>query len=128
MSRRKRPSGVGSNSRRFAEVTTPDGSTLKVPVAKDAATFIFMATDAGKWPRTPVTTLLVDASWILEGATLELEEMRPGRGMGSRTTVQVVEVRVVVAIHEGKFGQVKRMVLVDEVEPFDDVMGRGDLE
>lgn len=127
MNRRKRPSGVGSNSRRFAEVTTPDGETLKVPVAKDVGTFIFLATKTGKWPRSPLTTLLTDASWIAEGSTLELEEMRPGRGMGDVLTVQVVEVKVRVSIHEGKFGQIKRMVLVDEVASYDEVMG-GDLE
>lgn len=123
MSGRKRPSGVGSNSRRFAEHVTSEGESLKVPVAKDAGTFVFLATADGGWPRTPVTTLLTDASWIGEGSTLELEELRPGKGMGQRTTVQVVEVRVVVAVHEGKFGQIKRMVLVDEVEPRGRVMG-----
>ncbi len=117
MSGRKRPGGVGSNSRRFAEVTTPEGETLKVPVAKDAGTFLFLATESGGWPRQPITTLLSDASWIGEGTTLHLEEMRPGHGMGDTLTVQVIEVRVIVSVHDGKFGQIKSMVLVDEVEP-----------
>ena len=121
MSGRKRPSGVGSNSRRFAEVDGPDGDTLSVPVAKDAGTFVFLATESGGWPRKPLTTLLTDASWIGEGSTLVLEEMRPGRGMGTSITVQVVEVRVVVAVHDGKYGQIKRMVLVDEVASREDV-------
>lgn len=128
MSGRKRPSGVGSNSKRFATVHTPEGEELKVPVAKDAATFIFIATETGDWPATPITTLLADASWITEGATLVLEELRPGEGMGSRRTVQVVEMRVQVAVHKGKFGQIKRMVLVDEVSSFDSVMTGGSHE
>lgn len=119
---RRRPSGRGSNSRRFAEVPGPDGSTLRVPQVKDAATFIYLAETDGSWPRTPAATLLVDASWLVEGATFELTEMRPGKGMGTTTTVQVVEARVEVAVHEGKYAQIKRLLLVDPVEGYDGLM------
>lgn len=119
---RQRPSGAGSNSRRLAAVSQPDGSELLVPQVKDAATFIFIAEPDGSWPRRPLTTLLIDAAWVEEGSTLHLEEMRPGHGMGRVLTAQVVDVRVHITIHPGKYGQIKRMLLVDPVVPYEDVM------
>ena len=43
----KRPSGAGSNSRRFATITKPDGTKVKVPAVKYAGTIIYLADDAG---------------------------------------------------------------------------------
>lgn len=108
MSGKRRPGGDGGNSRRFATISKPDGSELKVPAVKDAGTFVYLAED-GKWPKAPVTTLLIDSPLSEE---FELEEGRPGKGMGKVTTVRVLERRLRVVIHPGKFGQIKRLVLV----------------
>lgn len=116
---RRRPSGRGSNSRRFAEVSGPDGSKTRVPAVKDAGTFVYIREHDGSWPSTPVTTLLYDAAWMTEGAVFEVVDMRPGRGMGTTTTVQAVEVRLRIAVHPGKYGQTTRLVLVTEVESDD---------
>lgn len=108
---RKRPSGAGSKSQRLVKESGPDGDELLVPQVKDAATAIFVANEDGTWPAKPVTVLLTDAAWIQEGATFTLEEMRPGRGMGSKITAQVIDVRVHISIWPGKYGQIKRFIL-----------------
>lgn len=105
---KRRPGGDGGNSRRFATVQQPDGSELKVPAVKDAGTFIYMTTD-GQWPKHYTTVLLIDSSLEDE---FELEEGRPGHGMGNVVTVRVLERRLRVVNHPGKYGQIKRLVLV----------------
>lgn len=109
---RKRPSGRGSNSKKFAEVRGPDGTLVKVPVARDAGTFIYLAGPDGAWPRAPHVAILVDLPWLAPGVTVELEEMRAGHGMGTVQAVSVVETRVRISVFDGKYGQVKRLVLV----------------
>ena len=112
---RKKPSGAGSNSRRFADVTRPDGTTLKVPVVKDAATFIYVS-ENGEWPADYTCKLLYDATWMQDNVVFELEEVGAGMGMGETRTVQVLEVRNTVMVdRSGKytsFGQTIKRVLV----------------
>lgn len=114
-----RPSGEGSNSRRFA-VVREEGKPVKIPVVKDAGTFIYLSTDSS-WPKAPITTLLVDASWIQEGETFWLKELRPGKGMGSKVRVAVIGVDMTISVYPGKFGQIERHVLVNAVPDMDDL-------
>lgn len=118
---RRRPSGDGSNSRRFATVTGPEGERLKVPVVKDAATFIYVADAEGEWPETFATKVLGDYAWLGLGSEFQLEEMEPGQGMGTRQTVRVIDQRVRITKHRGRWGQLKRLVLVAEVPDTDTV-------
>lgn len=110
---RRRPSGAKN---KFTSVTKPDGSKEQIPVAKDVGTFIYLANEDGSWPDKPLTTLLVDATWLTEGATCLLEEMRPGKGMGETRAVQVIEHDITISVH-GKYAQAKRRVLVVGVIP-----------
>lgn len=134
MSRRKRPSGVGSKSRRFAEYTTPDGQKLKVPVSKDVGTFIFLRNPGERWPTNPTALLLDPALELREGAYIEIEELGAGAGMGSVSGAMILRVQVRVAIDSTgrytKFGQLKRLVFAEREPNFDQMaaMGPGDLE
>lgn len=127
MARDRRPSGLGSNSRRFAEVTQADGEKILVPAPRDAATYLYIATESGGWPKgRPLCTLLYDATWMVEGVVFELEEMGAGHGMGNKTTVRVTDTRAVVAIDSGKkktsgYGQIKRSVLLTVTPSNDDM-------
>jgi hypothetical protein len=112
---RKKLSGLGSNSRRFATIRRPDGGEDRVPAPKDAATYIFVANEDGSWPRTFLAKLLYDITWIEEGTILELQEMRPGHGMGQRMTVKVIEACARVDVYPAGKAQVRRLVLVTEV-------------
>ena len=112
---RKRPSGLGSNSRRFASITNPDGTATSVPAARDACTYVCIE-EGGEWPRAATAVLLYDAVWMAEGKTFRIKEMRPGRGMGSTKTMRVIDSAEEMELHEGKYAQVKRWVLCREVE------------
>ena len=122
---RKKPSGNGSLSRRFATVTQPDGTALKVPVVKDAGTFIYLANPDGSWPQKTLATLLYDAAWMQEGVRFELEELAPGLGMGERSTVHILAVHNIVSLDRSgkynKFGQVKKLVLITPIASTDDL-------
>jgi len=119
VSGRKRPSGVGSNSRRFAEIQTPDGETLKVPVAKDVGTFLYITDIGASWPRHPSALLLDSASDLQEGALIEIEEAGAGAGMGSITGARIEKVVVRVAVDSSgrysRFAQLKRLVFARRV-------------
>lgn len=115
----KKASGIGSKSRRLAEIRRPDGGIDKVPAAKDAATYLFMAEPDGSWPSRFFSKFLYDAVWIVDGVTIELEEMRPGKGMGSLSTVQAIETRSYVQVYPNGHGQVRRLVLVSEIASTD---------
>lgn len=121
---RKKASGVGSGSRRFARKHHPDGASSVVPAARDAATLLYLATQDGEWPAAHefIGKALYDATWIREGESLVLVEMRPGKGMGSKRTVQVLDVRVEADIFEGQHLQFRRKVLVDEVDEYSEIM------
>lgn len=122
---RKKPSGDGNKSRRFAEVTQPDGTTLKVPVVKDAGTFIYLANPNKSWPKKTLATLLYDAAWMVEGVRFELEELAPGLNMGSRSTVHILAVHNIVSLDRtgkySKFAQVKKLVLITPTANTDDL-------
>ena len=117
MSGRKRPSGLGSNSRRFASITNPDGTATSVPAARDACTYVCIE-EGGEWPSAATAVLLYDAVWMVEGKAFEVKEMRPGRGMGNVKNVRVTATAEQLEIHEGKYAQTKRWVLVEELTPF----------
>lgn len=111
---RRRPSGRGSNSRRFAEIEAPDGQTLKVPAVKDVGTFLFLSDDGETWPARPNTKLLDSAQDLQEGAYFEIEELGAGAGMGTVTGAKVVKVVVRVGMDStgrySHFAQLKRLV------------------
>lgn len=119
---RKKPSGDGNKSRRFAEVTQPDGTTLKVPVVKDAGTFIYLANPDKSWPKKTLATLLYDAAWMVEGVRFELEELAPIAG--SRQTVHILAVHNIVSLDRtgkySKFAQVKKLVLITPTHNLED--------
>lgn len=104
----RRPSG--RNKTQIPKVLEIAGQPI--PVVKDAATEIYVA-ENGEWPKRPLTTLLVDFSWMEEGASFDLLNLIPGQGMGARVEVRVIEIKVVVEVHKGKYGQVRRKVLVE---------------
>lgn len=112
---RRRPSGPGGNSRRFADVTSPDGKEFKVPVAKDAATMFCLEEDGG-WPKRGATLLAYDVTWAVPGAVMEIEEGRPGYGMGDRITVRVIKSTNRLVVHEGNWGQMRRWVLCERID------------
>lgn len=111
---RRRASGEGGNSKRFAKVLMPDGRVAKIPAAKDASTYICLANEDGSWPRKATTTLMYDAVWLVEGVVFGLEEMRPGKGMGTIRPVRVVASFPIIQEHEGCYGQVQRWLLCEE--------------
>ncbi len=122
----KRPSGAGSNSRRFATLARPDGTKVKVPVIKNAGTAIYEAEPDGSWPNDPTVVVLEDVDWLEEGAAFDLEETAAGKGMGTLRRMRVVEVRKTIgADSSGKFhkyGQTKRLVLVAPTEDYAEAM------
>lgn len=113
--KRRRASGEGGNSKRFAFVKMPDGREAKIPAAKDAGTFICLATPEGEWPDRAEITLLYDVTHLVEGSTFRIKEMRPGYGMGKTKTVRVIETDFEIEQHEGCYGQAKRALLCVEV-------------
>lgn len=121
MSARKRPSGAGSNSRRFVVQTDTLGRQVRVPVVKDAGSFVYIRGHDGAWPSTPVISLAYDAQWLQAGTVFELVEMRPGKGMGATQMVEVIELRIQAAVHPGKWGQVMRHALVVPIEHDDTI-------
>jgi hypothetical protein len=122
VSGRRRAGGEGSNSQRFAHVRMPNGTEARVPAAKDAATYICLETPEGNWPDKALIVLLYDVTWLVEGSLLEVEEMRPGHGMGTRRTLRVVKTRARVQLHEGNYGQMQRWLLCEERESIEDLL------
>lgn len=120
--KRRKPSGMGGNSKRFATVKMPDGRQAKIPAAKDAATYVCLATPEGGWPDKALVVLLYDVTWLVEGSVLELEEMRPGQGMGSVETLRVINSRTRLQLHEGCYGQMQRWLLCEVMESVDERM------
>lgn len=118
---RKRPSGVGSNSRRFATVKQPNGEALKVPVAKDVGTFLFLSRDGETWPERPVGKIMDAAPDLQDGTIFDVENLVPAAelegirlGMGDRVGAQVVRVKVIVSLDPtgrfSQFAQLKRLI------------------
>lgn len=100
----------GRNAKQLPKIVEIAGQPI--PVVKDAATEIYVA-ENGEWPRRPLTTLLVDMPWMEEGVDFEMLNLIPGHNMGARIEARVIEIKVVVEVHEGKYGQVRRKVLVE---------------
>lgn len=125
--KRRRASGEGGNSKRFAKVLMPNGRVAKVPAAKDAATYICVQNPDGSWPEKAITSLMYDVVWLVEGKIFGLEEMRPGHGMGDIRSVRVVESYPIIQVHEGCYGQVQRWLFCEEV-PSDKAIGSLELE
>ncbi|OWL96555.1 hypothetical protein CBQ26_09260 [Deinococcus indicus] len=121
--KRRRASGDGGNSQRFAKVRMPDGREAKIPAAKDASTYICLETPEGRWPDKAAIVLLYDVTWLVEDSTFELEEMRPGHGMGTMRTYRVIQTRARIQLHEGCYGQVQRWLLCEELTDLDTRMG-----
>lgn len=135
MSLPKRPSGVGSNSRRFATFCRPDGSKLKVPVAKDVGTFLFLSRDGEQWPAAPIAKIMDSAPDLQEGVLFDVENLVPAAelegiklGMGDIVGAQVVRVKVIVALDPtgrfSQFAQLKRLIYAVLIpESLDDLGG-----
>lgn len=119
---RRRPSGLNANEQRFAFIKMPDGRAARVPAAKDAATYICLANADGDWTENAIGMFAYDVTWLVEGETLQLEEMRPGYGMGSLITVRVVDSLNRMQRHEGNYLQMQRFILCEEVESVADRM------
>ncbi len=95
---RKRPSSLGGNRQRFVTGTAPDGSKYKIPQAKDSLTLIYVTED-GSWPEHPVLLLAYNETELTTGAVVEMEELRPGHGMGGLAALQIVEVHLHLERH-----------------------------
>jgi hypothetical protein len=116
MTSRKRPTSPGGNSQRFATVPQgPDGTRIKIPQAKDSLTLIYV-TDDRNWPERPTMLLAYNETELREGAVVEMEELRPGHGMGSMTALRVLEVRLRLERWTGTYGRVQRFVLCIRVD------------
>ena len=109
-----RPSSLGSNSRKFEEVRTPDGQTFEVVRSRSAATLICL-TENGGWPDRALTMLDYDVAHATAGALLEIEEGRPGHGLGTLTGVRVIESHTRIKVQTGRYGQLQRWVLAEVV-------------
>lgn len=93
-----------------------------IPVLEDVATLLYLADETGRWPLKPLNYIRADLPWLTEGTVLELEDLNPGNGrMGDTLSVIVLQVRTKVQLHQGKYGQVIRRVLVGQVPDQDDM-------
>lgn len=102
--------------RRFAQV-----GSERIPLHEDAATVLYLADENGDWPTEPLNYLRADLDWIREGEVLELENLDPSGDMGQVITVAVIRVQTRVQLHRGKYGQVIRRVLLQPVDPDEDL-------
>jgi hypothetical protein len=98
----------GRNKAQLPKSVEVDGH--EIPVARSAATFIYLSQD-GSWPKEPLVALDYDATWMTEGTTFDLKDLRPGLDMGLTTWVQILDSHSTVEVHRGKWGQVRRKVL-----------------
>ena len=122
---RRRPSGLNRHEKKFATVITPDGKEAKIPQAKDAATYICLATEAGGWPERMIGMLAYDMTWLTEGTVTYLKEMRPGHGMGDVVAYLVLDSRTFLLRHEGNWMQAERWLLLTPVAASDDMAEMG---
>lgn len=129
---RKRPSGAGSNSTRFAEITNRAGERIKIPVVKDAATLFYRAIDGERWPtpRDPQVIILRDLQ-LDEGDTFRLTNLTPG-AMGQTGKVLIIAAELEVLFSEKtKYGQhLRHLLFVDapELDELSDALLGGDDE
>jgi hypothetical protein len=80
----------------------------KIPIRKDEATEFYLEGDDGTVSQKPLTTLLGDGSWCVEGAEFSTNHL------GTRERYQVVRVEFEIDVHDkrGRYGQLRRRVLV----------------
>ena len=112
---KRRPSG--RNKAQLPKSVEVDGH--EIPVARSAATFIYLSQD-GSWPKEPLVALDYDATWMVAGVNFDIKDLRPGVDMGMTTWVEVIDAQSTVERHRGKWGQVRRKVLV---APLEDIRG-----
>lgn len=128
---RRRPSGAGSNSTRMATATDPVTlKEVKIPTARSAATLWYVADADGNWPARETVMVDNESAWLREDDYIELQEMRPGEGMGDIVTYRVAEIRNRLRRFEGRYGQVMRRILLVPVADADLIadLGVDDLE
>lgn len=108
---RRRPSG--SKAERFFGF-----EGRKIPVAKDEATELYEELSDGSVTEKPLTVLLGYTGDLQEGSIFTLNRL------GEKRSYQVALVELEVDVHPGlgDYGQVRRRVLVVEVDG-DDIMG-----
>lgn len=127
---RKRPSGLGGNSRQFARIEQPDGQELFVPKVRGAGTFLYLADENGEWPSTWTSVILDPAYELQEGTLFEVEKGDPARnpgepGVGTIIGAKVVKAQVRVTINVdkryGKYGLLKRLVYAVPVPNYEEL-------
>jgi hypothetical protein len=87
-----------------------DFDGLKIPLRKDESTEIYLEVD-GEAQRKPLTILLGDGSWAKQDQRFTINRL------GTITTYQIALVEMEVDVHDkrGKYGQLRRRVLVAPV-------------
>lgn len=124
--KRNRPSGMGSNSRRFAKARHPETlEEIKIVASRAVATIWYVANPDGTWPERKALEIDNECSWMHEGDYLEYQDMRPGHDMGNIILYRIAEVRNRVREFPGKYGQAMRRVLLVPVADADLI---GDLD
>ncbi len=109
----------GRNKQQLPKSVTDDRGE-EIPVSKDAGTFIYVSEDGQSWPKRPLVGLPLDLAWLQIGDVLQLKDLRPGFFMGQLSPVRLVDVRIEILIHPGKWGQVRRNVLAVPAETDDE--------
>ncbi len=80
----------------------------KIPLRKDEASEIYVERADGTPDPKPLTTLLGDGAWLVNGAVFTTNRL------GERTQYQVTRVEFEIDVHQnrGRYGQLRRRVLV----------------
>lgn len=87
----------------------------EIPVTKDSGTFIYLAEADGVWPKKPVVALPLDVQWLEPGLELRVRDIRPDFFTGDFLHVRVLDTDVQIEIRPGKWGQIRRNVLVEQI-------------
>lgn len=108
----------GRNAQQLPKSVTDDRGE-EIPVTKDAGTFIYVTEDGETWPKRPLVGLPLDLAWLGEGDVLAIRDLRPNFFMGKLSHVRVLAIKTEILVHPGKWGQVRREALVEELEDWD---------
>ena len=83
----------------------------KIPIRRDESTELYVEDEAGNVQRKPLTVLLGDGSWAVEGAIFTTNHL------GEITTYKVMKLEIEIDIHNerGKYGQIRRRVLLAQM-------------
>lgn len=89
----------------------------KIPIVRDSATWIYLENpDQPGWSEKPITCILADLPWLVEGTVVELLDLRPEYShMCLPMFYRVLVSKAVVQLHSGKYGQAHRRVLLEEI-------------